>query len=155
VVGDRPPDVLAARERLAGIESGMEAAGARLQGCLDCAWWPEPAFDAVTGFLREGVRPTALICMNDRVAFGAYQALGAAGIAVPEEVSVISFDDSVLASWLRPRLTSVALPYFEMGRRAVETLLADRPQPGVQRVPMPLRERASIAPPRSQRSTHG
>jgi len=74
-----------------------------------------------------------------------------AGIAVPDEVSVISFDDSALASWLRPRLTSIALPYFEMGRRAVETLLADRPQPGVQRVPMPLRERDSVAPPPSRR----
>jgi LacI family transcriptional regulator len=147
VAGEAPAEVFAARERLAGIDSAMEAAGARLQGRLDCAWWPEPAFDAITGFLRKGGRPSALICMNDRVAFGAYQALQAADIAVPAEVSVISFDDSALASWLRPQLTSVALPYFEMGRRAVETLLADRPQPGVQRVPMPLRERASIAPP--------
>jgi LacI family transcriptional regulator len=60
---------------------------------------------------------------------------------------VISFDDSALAAWLRPQLTSVALPHFEMGRRAVETLLADQPQPPVQRVPMPLRERGSVAPP--------
>ena len=150
VVGERPPEVFAARERMGGIESAMAAAGARLEGGLDCEWWPESAFEAVARFLREGGRPAALICLNDRIAFGAYQALDAAGIAVPDEVSVVSFDDSALAYWLRPQLTSVALPYFEMGRRAVETLLADRPQAGVQRVPMPLRERASIAPPRSR-----
>jgi LacI family transcriptional regulator len=147
VVGERPPHVFAARERSAGIERAMTAAGARLQGGVDCAWWPEPAFDAVTRLLRGSGRPAALICMNDRVALGAYQALQAGGIAVPDEVSVISFDDSALAAWLRPQLTSVALPHFEMGRRAVETLLADQPQPPVQRVPMPLRERGSVAPP--------
>jgi LacI family transcriptional regulator len=60
---------------------------------------------------------------------------------------VSSFDDSTLASWLRPQLTTVALPYYEMGRRAIETLLEDRPRPGLRRVAMPLRERASVAAP--------
>jgi LacI family transcriptional regulator len=147
VVGERPDEVIAARERLAGVHAALAAAGTGLHQALDCAWWPEAAFEAVTDCLRQGGRPRALICMNDRVAFGAYQALAEAGIAVPDEVSVVSFDDSALASWLRPQLTSVALPYFEMGRLAVETLLADQPQRGVQRVAMPLRERASIKSP--------
>jgi LacI family transcriptional regulator len=146
VVGERLAEVLPARERSAGITEALDAAGTRLAGHLDCDWAPEPAFDVVSRLLRDGVRPAALICMNDRVAFGAYQALAAAGITVPTDVSVVSFDDSALASWLRPQLTSIGLPYFEMGRRAVETLLAEQPRPGVQRVPMPLRERASIAP---------
>ncbi|HZB51866.1 MAG TPA: LacI family DNA-binding transcriptional regulator [Mycobacteriales bacterium] len=147
VVGEQPQDVFAARERMAGILAGLDAAGARLAGTVDCLWWPEPAHDAVTLMLRSGDRPAALICMNDRVAFGAYQALAEAGIAVPDQVSVISFDDSALAAWLRPQLCSIALPYLEMGRRAVETLLDPAAAPVVQRVPMPLRERASIAPP--------
>jgi LacI family transcriptional regulator len=147
VVGETPPEVLAAQERMAGIAGAMDTAGARLAGSVDCPWWPEPAFDAVARLLRSGARPAALICMNDRVAFGAYQALAKAGIAVPDEVSVISFDDSALASWLRPQLTSVALPYFEMGRSAVETLLDPERAPAVRRVPMLIRERASVAPP--------
>ena len=147
VVGERPPDVFAARERMAGVQDAMAAAGTRPAGAVDCSWWPEPAYEAVTRFLRAGTRPSALLCLNDRIALGTYQALQDIGLSVPEDVSVVSFDDSPLAAWMRPRLTSIALPYAEMGRRAVGTLLAERPPVGVQRVPMPLRERASVAPP--------
>lgn len=62
-------------------------------------------------------------------------------------MSVVSFDDSDLASWLRPALTSVALPHFELGRQAVELLLSGEARGGARRVPMPLRSRASIGPP--------
>ena len=67
---------------------------------------------------------------------------------------MVSFDDSELARWLRPQLSSVALPYFDMGRIAVESVLGLRQEwAAAQRqehlVDMPLRERGSIAPPRS------
>ncbi|MEO5665320.1 MAG: substrate-binding domain-containing protein, partial [Nocardioides sp.] len=96
----------------------------------------------------------ALICLNDRVAFGAYQAIADAGLRIPDDISVVSFDDSELARWLRPQLTSVALPYFDMGRMAVESVLGLRPEtagdPGQEHlVAMPLRVRGSIAAPRS------
>jgi len=97
--------------------------------------------------LATGTRPTAIVCLNDRVAFGAYQALAEATLAVPADVSLLSFDDSDLASWLRPQLTSIAIPHFDLGRRAVELLLSDQPAQGVHRVAMPLRERASVGPP--------
>ena len=66
-----------------------------------------------------GLRPKALVCLNDRIALGTYQALAEAGLRVPDDVSVVSFDDSELASWLRPALSTIALPEFEMGRLAV------------------------------------
>jgi LacI family transcriptional regulator len=84
--------------------------------------------------------------MNDRLAFGAYQALGEAGLRVPADVSVVSFDDDPLAQWLRPGLTTAALPHEQMGRRAVELLLDGQPR-GRTMVPMPLRRRRSIAQP--------
>jgi LacI family transcriptional regulator len=147
LVGVTPPDVYAAQERLAGMTAALDAAGQRLAGHHECDWWPEPAYAAVAALLAAGVRPSALVCLNDRIAFGAYQALQEAGLTVPDDVSVVSFDDSDLAAWLRPALTSVALPHAELGRRAVELLLdTDRPE-GVVTVPMPLHERASIAAP--------
>jgi len=148
IVGSRPPHVLAARERSEGMQNALAAAGVRLRGAVDCDWWPEPAYEAVARLLRAGKRPSALICMNDRIAFGAYQALQEVGIPIPEEISVVSFDDSPLASWLRPQLTSIGLPHAQMGRRAVETLLSQQPPVGVQRITMPVRERASIGPAR-------
>ena len=70
---------------------------------------------------------------------------------MPEDISVVSFDDSDLASWLQPQLTSVAIPHFEMGRRAVEILLAEDRPPEVHLVPMTLHERNSVAPPGARR----
>ncbi len=66
---------------------------------------------------------------------------------MPRDVSVVSFDDSELASWLRPSLSSIGLPEFEMGRLAVEALLGTEQPPAERLVPMPVRARDSIAPP--------
>ncbi|MET7426553.1 LacI family DNA-binding transcriptional regulator [Dactylosporangium sp. NPDC005555] len=148
IVGESAAHVHAARLRRDGIDEALAAAGARVAGTVEASWWPEPAYEAVRGFLAAGPRATALICLNDRLALGAYQAVAAAGLRIPEDLSVVAFDDSDLASWLRPQLTSVALPHFELGRLAVELLLDPDRTGGVRLVDMPLRPRSSIAPPR-------
>ncbi|HET8661864.1 MAG TPA: LacI family DNA-binding transcriptional regulator [Micromonosporaceae bacterium] len=151
LVGETPPEVYAGTQRLAGIRECLSQQGTALAGSVDCLWWPEPAYAAVRQLLAEDHRPSALICLNDRVAFGAYQALQEAGLSIPVDVSVVSFDDSDLASWLRPQLSSVALPHLELGRRAVELLLAEHLDGGVEHVRMPLRDRASVAAPAARR----
>ena len=147
----RPPGSVAAVERLAGISEAMTAAGVSWAGAYGCLEWePADGYRAVAALLAT-VRPKALICFNDRLALGAYQALGSRGLQVPADVSVVSFDDDPIASWLKPQLTTMALPHYELGRRAIDVLFADgdRPQapsePARYRVPMPLRERASVA----------
>jgi len=147
LVGHPGGRVFASRERLAGIKEGLGEAGARLAGTIDCDWWPDSAYDAVTRALADGLEPKALICLNDRVALGAYQALREAGRVIPDDVSVLSFDDSDLAAWLRPQLTSISLPHYQLGWQAVETLLGPPSDPAVTRIPMPVRLRASIAKP--------
>lgn len=147
LVGETPHAVLPARRRLEGLVAGLADAGASLADQISCPWWPESAYDALSDALAHGLSPRALVCLNDRIALGAYQALAAAGLRVPEDVSVVSFDDSELASWLRPALTTIALPEFEMGGTAVDLLLSGDQASGVVRVPMPVRERGSVAPP--------
>ena len=100
----------------------------------------------MTELLDRGQVPRALICANDRVAMGAYQALARAGLRIPQDVSVISFDDSELAGELEPGLTSIALPHEELGRTAVELLLSSS-RTNRRRIPMRLHERGSVAPP--------
>lgn len=147
LVGERPSRVVAATERSAGVADELAGAGLELADSIHTRWWPEYAYQAVRDHLRDGHRPTAFICLNDRIAMGTYQACGELGISVPNDISVVSFDDSDLARWLQPKLTSVAIPHFEMGRRAVELLLTpDRPT-GIERVPMPLRVRDSVTAP--------
>ncbi len=151
LVGETPDGVIAGVERQAGISAALEAAqGLELAGWVSCLWWPRPAQEAVTELLESGAEPTALICLNDRVAMGAYHALRQARLTIPHDVSVMSFDDSDLAGWLEPGLTSIALPHFELGRQAVE-LLMNREPSGVHRIPMDLRVRASVGPPRRRR----
>ena len=124
VVGEDPtPEATAGRERLEGIVGALTGAGASLAGVVPCVWDVGPAFEAVDAWLDTGARPSALICLNDRVAMGAYQALAEHDLCVPGDVAVVSFDGSDLASWLRPCLTSLALPFAEMGTRAVEILM--------------------------------
>ena len=146
LVGHTGEPVFAGRERLAGIREGLSAGGTKLSGTVECDWWPDSAYEAVTTALAGGLRPKVLICLNDRIAFGAYQALREAGLHIPDEVSVISFDDSELAAWLRPQLTSIALPHYQLGWRAVELLLGEQIDAQVWRLPMPVRQRASVAP---------
>jgi LacI family transcriptional regulator len=151
--GQRPPDSVAATERLAGLGDALAAAGTGYAGAFGCLEWePEDGYRA-TRTLLAAARPQALICFNDRLALGAYQALHDHGLQVPADVSVISFDDDPIASWVRPRLTTLALPHYELGRRAVDVLFGkdDRPtargEADIYRIRMPLRERDSVRSP--------
>ena len=133
--------------RLAGIVERLAESGLTLSGVVACDWAVEPAYDAVSRWLDAGGRPRGLICLNDRVAMGVYQALGEHGLVVPDDVAVVSFDGSDLASWLRPRVTSVALPFEQMGDLAVRLLLDPvAVQPGPHLVPMPVVEGLSVVP---------
>lgn len=98
-------------------------------------------------------RPTAVTCYNDLVAIGLCRALGELGLRVPDDVSVIGFDDVPLCQYLSVPLTSVRVPTFEMGQVAARMLLrhveSKDPVPP-QRVDLTatLIERRSTAPPR-------
>lgn len=160
---DVPPGTVAAVERLAGITAALADAGLRpASGRLLTSWQPPDGWEATRSVLAAHPRPGALICFNDRLAFGAYQALQEAGLRVPQDVSVVSFDDNPIAGWLRPGLTSFAIPHEELGRTAVEMLLAtvtraagpggpDADGPAVagspvRRLAMPVRARGSVGP---------
>jgi len=67
---------------------------------------------------------TAIACYNDPLAMGAYQALQELKISIPEQVSIVGFDDlELISGGLRPGLTTVRLPHYQMGREAVERLV--------------------------------
>jgi LacI family transcriptional regulator len=146
LVGEPAPHVFASVERLRGIEECLAGAGVRPAGTVACSWWPESALERFGALLDDGGEPAAVICLNDRIAMGVYQALAVRGRRVPDDLSVVSFDDSDLAVWLHPALTSVALPHRDLAATAVDLLLReDGAPPGEHRVPMPLRRRESVA----------
>ncbi|ALE05714.1 transcriptional regulator [Arthrobacter sp. ERGS1:01] len=131
-------------QRIHGIRSTMEAAGHTFMAELSAwDWEPQHGYTLTRSLLSGRTRPRALLCMNDRLAFGAYQALNEAGLRVPDDVSIIGFDNDELAEYLRPGLTTVALPHEQMGRRAVDLLIGDS-DPVQEFISMPLIERASV-----------
>jgi LacI family transcriptional regulator len=80
---------------------------------------------AVTAVLALEPRPTAVMCANDLLAFGMLRGLAGHGIAVPDEMAVVGYDDVVFASMLSPPLTSVRQPPYELGVVAAELLLKE------------------------------
>jgi LacI family transcriptional regulator len=130
--------------RVAGIRKGMADAGVRFVAEESIwLWEPDEGYRAARALLERRSDVTALLCMNDRIAFGAYQALAELGVSVPGDISVVSFDNDELAAYLRPGLTTIGLPHEAMGRRAVELLLGQQ-SAGEVLIPMPTVQRSSV-----------
>jgi LacI family transcriptional regulator len=109
-----------AQDRLLGYRRAM--AEADLTRCERGTDFDERGgYDATRSLLDE-MLPTAVLCANDRMAFGAYAALADAGLSVPGDVSVVGFDDVPMASFVRPTLTTVAVPTYELGQAAMRLL---------------------------------
>ena len=90
---------------------------------------PDLGYAVTRGLLRVRPRATALFAFNDISALGAIRAIREAGLRVPEDVSVLGFDDIPSAAYQHPGLTTVRQPLYEMGQRAADTLVARIEQP--------------------------
>ncbi|MEZ2391154.1 LacI family DNA-binding transcriptional regulator [bacterium RCC_150] len=114
-------------------------------------------FDNALALMTGHAPPTAIFCANDRTAWGAYQALAQLGLSIPYDVSVVGFDNQeTLAPHLRPGLTTLELPFVEMGRRAVELLLSGAERNGTTEFfECPLVERHSVAAPQNPNQRTG
>lgn len=119
---------------------------------------------ATLQLLRLAAPPTAIFCIDDLVAIGSLQAVREAGYRVPEDISIVGFDDDTYARLVEPPLTTVAQPSFDIGRIAAERVLArlrqQREPPTTEdqreiiRLPCQLivRESTGIAPPQADQS---
>ncbi|HYD99475.1 MAG TPA: LacI family DNA-binding transcriptional regulator [Alphaproteobacteria bacterium] len=142
----------AARERAQGYRQALSAAGVPFDPRLVRIgkWHLREAYDHTLALMALDDPPTAIFCASDRMATGCYEALKELGKAIPDDVSVVGYDDDWMASLLRPSLTTVLLPHEAMGRWAAECLLAladgPRPRQRPTRLQCPLIERSSVGP---------
>jgi LacI family transcriptional regulator len=151
IVGYPPPVLfdhrvsLTVGDRLAGIQAVLDRQEIPLAATIEHQHWePRHGYQAAQQILDSHPEVTALICMNDRLSFGAYQAIQEHGLKVPDDISIASFDDDELATYLRPQLTTARIPYEEMGRQAMEMVLANNSAHLHRLVPMPLQIRDSV-----------
>ena len=84
---------------------------------------PDDGYHRMNELLALDTRPDAVFCANDRIAMGAYDAIKEHRLRIPRDIAVVGFDNQeVIAAYLRPALTTMALPHYEMGYWAVEYL---------------------------------
>jgi LacI family transcriptional regulator len=112
--------------RRAGYEQALRDAGLPVDPeLIRIANWDMPmSAAAVESLLALEDPPTAIFAGSDEMALGAIDRLRAKGIHVPEEIAVVGFDGIALAQELTPPLTTIKVPFQEIGRRAAELLLS-------------------------------
>jgi LacI family transcriptional regulator len=109
-----------------GYEAALRAAGldVRPELVLPGGWQADAGFRAVGEFFSSPLEVTGFVVASSVAALGALGALNAAGVRVPDDVSVVGIHDPWFAPYLTPALTTVALPLFELGRQSVLQLMA-------------------------------
>ena len=136
---------------MAGIREGLEAAGLAWS---DVPVWAVPddltprasAREVGAALLDLPEPPTAIVCLSDEVAAGVLDAASDRGVAVPADLSVVGFDDTVTASTTSPPLTTVHQPMAGKGEEAARLLLDGAP-PTELVLPTELVVRGSTGPP--------
>lgn len=131
-------------QRFQGIYDVLGEAGITPESTTLPTWNPRTGYTAAQRMLTAHPDLTAIVACTDAVAMGVYQAAHRIGLAIPEDLSVVSFDDEELAAFLRPSLTTARLPYIDMARSATEMILGLRDLTH-EVVPMPLIVRQSVA----------
>jgi LacI family xylobiose transport system transcriptional regulator len=127
-----PPDMMCTHARVSGYRHAMESAGLPVRD----GWIVRGDFTRDSG-LAAGMqlltgehRPTAIFASNDMEAIGVYEAARRLKLTIPDDLSVIGFDDIPLAGWLAPALTTIRQPLEQMAMEAVGIVLStdDAPQ---------------------------
>lgn len=114
-----------ARMRMRGVQRAFKDAGLVLDNALvkNGDWEYASGYSCMQELLEQEPRPTALFAMNDLMAAGAIDAIRTAGLRIPEDISVIGFDNQEIAFYLRPRLTTVDINLKGIGRAAAKMAL--------------------------------
>jgi DNA-binding LacI/PurR family transcriptional regulator len=148
-----PAGVLCSRARVDGFRAAMDEAGVPIDPSLVShgAFQVDEGIATGRRLLARRDRPTAIITGNDLQALGVYQAAREARLHIPEDLSVVGFDDLPIARWVSPPLTTVRQPLIEMAEAAAEIVLGlargDEPPQTRVELATELIVRESTAPP--------
>ncbi|OLF17066.1 LacI family DNA-binding transcriptional regulator [Actinophytocola xanthii] len=120
-----PPALLCSRARLDGYRAALDAAGIDVDDTLikPGDFYHESGFRGASELMDLRDPPTAIFAASDQMALGVYEGLRQRGLRVPDDVSVVGFDDLPEARWSSPPLSTVRQPLSEMGMLATRTLL--------------------------------
>jgi LacI family transcriptional regulator len=147
------PWMQAAQDRLTGYRRALATADIPFDPelVIEGDWSASAGYSATMKLLALTDPPTAIFCQNDRTAIGCYEALKEAGLRIPEDMSVVGYDDEEISRHLVPPLTTSILPHQAMGQWAIEHLDSsissrERRYP-ITKLECSLVKRASVAAP--------
>jgi DNA-binding LacI/PurR family transcriptional regulator len=119
-----PNEWFDARSRIVGWRDEMTEAGLEVPPIISGGWDPQHGYEVARTLVRERRLPTAIFAANDSMALGMLRAFHESGVTVPDDVSVVGFDDVEGAGYYEPPLTTVRQPFAAVGQRSIEVLLA-------------------------------
>lgn len=151
-----PQDWFDARQRLSGWRAALEEHGAPVPEPVIADWSAGRGYEVgrdLAARITAGGGPTAVFAANDQLSLGIARAFWEAGLRIPDDVSLVGFDDVYGSDQFIPPLTTVRQPFAELGRRSVELLFAavEGRSPSGSLILPELITRASTAPPPSRR----
>jgi len=151
-----PRGSFTSNERLAGYQKTLKKAGLKLdKGLIRYTdYHSDGGFTATGKLLSEREKSfSAIVCANDAIAMGALGAIAQKGLKVPQDISVVGFSGDEAAAYTVPPLTTMVQPAEEIGRKAVEIVLAEIKEPGRKKekvlLPAKFLARSSVAPPKT------
>ena len=119
-----------AHERRAGFEKGLANHGLTFSMVEPGNYSFDSGYAAAQKMLNAPDRPTAIICCNDEMASGAYKVAYEMGLRIPDDLTILGFDDAPIATRINPPLTTVRLPTRDMAKMASEKLTDSDTKPG-------------------------
>jgi LacI family transcriptional regulator len=122
-------------DRLHPYQAALKAAGISIEAVLiaECGPAIEDGYQAALKLLKLSSRPTAIIAINDLLAISAIRAAADLGLSVPDDLSLVGYDDIPMADYLMPRLTTVTKNALLLGKKAFEMVLARIQNPDLPR----------------------
>lgn len=120
-----PKDHSLSRERLSGFKAAMHDAGLEIvpDWIVATELTAFGGYNATTQMLDTAERPQAVFAFNDLMAMGAYRAVMERGLSIPDDISIVGYDDLEIASYMFPSLTTIRQPSFDLGLEAAEILI--------------------------------
>jgi len=163
MIAHAAPVFFASRMRLDGYRNSLEGAGIDYDPAIvrHADFSEQSGYLQMTDLLRRTPDVTAVFAGNDVVAYGAMQAILQAGLRVPEDISIVGFDDDYMSRFLNPSLTTMVLPAAGHGATSVQTLMeriggSDEPRPARRLLKAHITIRESCASPQGiARSSQG
>ncbi|MCM2680499.1 LacI family DNA-binding transcriptional regulator [Echinimonas agarilytica] len=147
-----PLSTVSTQRRLEGYREALTEAGITVDDKLICEgnYQVESGIELTERLLQFKQRPTAIFCFNDDMAIGAVNVLNKNDYRVPEDMSVIGFDDILYSKVIQPALTTVAQPVEDIGRQCIQALIAQMNdktlEPTYLKLPLELVIRDSTGP---------